>query len=216
MVPRGLFLGCLAALTVTPVASAEQPTSPHAMRDDLDSYYGQEVLTSSIIASLGAAGAGTGGYLVTRTDDFSRGLGWTLLPLGTLELVGGILYVVGVRSEIRRYGDLLATDAVAFRDVESKHIEGTRRRFLYYRLTELGLAVAGVGIGTYGFVAKRATFEGIGVGGFAVGLPFLVIDSFNNAHAARYAGEVERFVPTVGVGCAQARESLCIGLGGSF
>jgi hypothetical protein len=216
MVPRGRLLGCVAALTVTAAASAEEPTRPQAMREDLDSYYGQEVVTSSIIAGLGAAGAGTGGYLVTRKGDFSRGLGWTLLPLGSLELVGGILYVVGVESEIRRYGDLLATDPVAFREVESKHIEGTRRRFIYYRLTELGLAVAGVGVGTYGFIAKRPTFEGIGVGGFAVGLPFVVIDSFNNAHAARYAGEVERFVPTVSVGCAQARESLCIGLGGSF
>jgi hypothetical protein len=169
------------------------------MRSSLLNYYGGEEASAYVIGGVGVASVGAGAVLVTRSQDFSRGLGWPLLTLGALEVLGGAFYVVQVRSEIHRYGDQLASNPTGYRDVEATHIAGTRRRFVYYRLGELGLAVAGLAIATYGFAANRPTFEGVGVGGVAVGAPFLLIDTFNNARAGWYADRVRRFQPSIGL-----------------
>src|SRR5580692_8256962 len=86
-------------------ADPEPAVATPEMQASLLSYYGGERTSAFVVMGLGAAGMGAGAVLVTRNDDFSRGLGWPLLSLGTLEALGGIFYVVQVRSEIRRYGD---------------------------------------------------------------------------------------------------------------
>ena len=65
---------------------------------------------------------------------------------------------------------------------------------------ELALTVAGIGLGTYGFIADKDTFKGVGIGLAALGAPLLVIDTFNNASAGRYIENLERFQPSLAVG----------------
>jgi hypothetical protein len=195
-----LGLGVAILLSSSGAWADPEPTlGAPEMQANLLTYYGGERTSAFVVMGLGAAGVGAGIVLATRRDDFSRGLGWPLLSLGTLETLGGIFYVFQVHSEIRRYGAWLASDPEAYRAAETIHIAGTARRFVYYRLAELALTLAGAGIATYGFVARRPTFEGIGIGGAAVGLPFLVIDTVNNGRASWYAEQLRRFQPAIGV-----------------
>ena len=71
----------------------DAPLGRSAMDAELLRYYGQERTTAIIAASVGLAAAGAGGYLVTRRNDFDRGLGIPLLSLGVLEGIGAVFYV---------------------------------------------------------------------------------------------------------------------------
>ncbi len=55
------------------------------------------------------------------------------------------------------------------------------------------ITFAGAGVATYGFAGNRDAFKGAGIGLFAIGFPFLVIDAVNQGRASRYLDHVERF-----------------------
>jgi len=190
------------------------PLGRAGMDDELLRYYGQERTTAIIATSVGIAAAGAGGYLVTRHTDFDRGLGIPLLSLGALEGIGAIFYVFQVNSEVDHYRALLASDPTSFRSTELTHLHGTTSRFTYYRAAELALTVAGIGFGTYGFIADKETFKGLGIGLAALGAPLLVIDTFNNASAGRYIENLERFQPSLAVG--RTRDGWMLALSTNF
>ncbi len=191
-----LATSTLAAVTSAHVARADDTRVSHqAVSDDLHSYYGGESRSAYAILALGAASAYAGTILVTRNADFSRGLGWPLLTLGVLEGLGAIYYVFQVRSEVRHYESSLAQDAHGYQRDELAHMHGTRSRFVGYRLTEFALLLAGVGVATYGFVANRDAWKGAGIGISAVALPFVIIDTVNDARAKHYEETVRRFDP---------------------
>lgn len=123
-------------------------------------------------------------------------MGWPLLTLGGLETLAAIFYAVQVGGEIDHYESALAADLAVFRREELAHIQGTTSRFLFYRLAEVTLALGGAGVSTYGFIANRDVYEGIGIGVFALALPLLLIDTVNDGRATRYQDRVNRFDPS--------------------
>lgn len=174
---------------------ADAPTQ-QSITADLDGYYGGERASAYFVAVLSLLSVGAGSVLVTQSSDFERGLGWPLIGLGALEGIGAIIYAFQVGAEIRHYDTALAKDPAAYRREELAHIHGTSSRFVFYRLTELGLFLGGVGVATYGFAAHSDTWKGIGVGVASIALPFLVIDTINNGRAVRYEDHVHGFDPT--------------------
>jgi len=192
----GASLFALVAFSVPVVARAADPVPQAEIRQDMRSYYGGERAAAYIIGALSLASAGGGAVLVTRDGDFERGLGWPLLALGGLEAIAAVFYGVQVGAEIRHYEDVLGRDPAAFRREESDHIHGTTSRFVFYRVTELALALGGAGVATYGFVANRDVWKGAGIGVFALALPLLLIDTVNNGRAARYQDRVDAFEPS--------------------
>lgn len=198
-IPAGMKLLALAPLAVALTAGLaradEAPVDKRAVAADLRSYYGGEARSAYAIMALSVASVGSGTFLVTRDSDFSRGLGWPLLTLGAVEGLGAIFYAFQVGAETRRYETALARDGAAFQRDELLHMRGTTTRFVFYRLTELALTLGGAGIATYGFATDRDVWKGAGIGVTAVALPFLIIDTVNNARAARYEDSVRRFDP---------------------
>jgi hypothetical protein len=174
-----------------------KPVSQHEMSKDIDSYYDGEATSAYVILNLGLVEAGAGAVLVNEHFDFAQGLGWPLLTMGALETIGGIFYAFTVDDESSRYQALLSRDPRTFKREELAHIQGTRRHFIYYRLTELGITIAGAGIATYGFAANRDVWKGLGLGIASVGLPFLIIDTVNNGRAANYADALDHFDPAI-------------------
>jgi hypothetical protein len=136
---------------------------------------------------------------VTRREDFARGLGWSWLVFGGIELLGGLGYAIGVGREIDHFGGLLAHDPAAFRAEEHAHIHGTTSRFLYYRITEAVLFFGGAGAAIYGFAAKEDAWKGAGIGLAAASLPIVVLDTINDARAHRYEDALVRFTPSLAV-----------------
>jgi hypothetical protein len=187
-----------------------------AVDADLRGYYGGERVAAYVIGGLGAAGAGAGAYLVTRGDDLSRGLGWSWLSLGGLELLGAAFYSLQVGGEIDHYHSALVRDPAGYRAEEMDHIQGTESRFVYYRAIELGLTLAGAGMAGYGLAARRDVWIGTGLGVGSLALPLLVIDSFNDARARRYLDEVKRFQPAVGISPAATPGGWQLSLSGGF
>ncbi len=205
--------GGFAAFLLAPVCLAQVTKDDIAA--DLRSYYGGERTSAYVVAGLGAASVGAGSYLVTRKSDFARGLGWPLLTMGALEGIGAVFYAFQVGSEIDHYESLLDRDPAAYKREELEHLDGTTSRFVAYRATELGLTLAGVGLASYGFIADKDVFKGIGIGVAAVGVPFLVIDTINNARAQRYRDRVSQFSPGVSVKL-QREKDWFFSCGGSF
>jgi hypothetical protein len=204
---------CAVVLSVTLAssagASADEP-------NDLAVYYGGERVSAYVIGGVGLAAAVGGGYLVTREGDFARGLGWSWLVMGSLEAVSAAYYAVQVGGEIDHYGATLARDPAAYRAEEAGHMEGTSRRFPYYRAVELGLTLAGAGAAAYGLGAHREMLGGAGLGVASLALPLLVIDSVNDGRAKRYLESVQRFQPAMAVGPLAVGRGVEFSFGGKF
>lgn len=160
-------------------------------------YYAFERNTAYTFVGVGIVSAGAGAFLVTRSGDFARGAGWSVLSLGVLQAIGAGAYKFQVDALDERYAATLARDPAAYKREEGAHIAGTTSRFVFYRATELGLALAGIAVATYGFVKDRDLWKGIGTGVAIEAITFLTIDSFGTARAHRYQEHVERFRPEV-------------------
>jgi hypothetical protein len=182
-----------ASLFATRASADDAPVSRDQVADDIDGYYAGEARSAYGVMGLSVASVGGGAALVTRNTDFARGLGWPLLVLGALEGVGALFYSFQVSAEAHHYRDSFAANPSVFRDEEITHMRGTTQRFVFYQATELALTFAGAGVATYGFAGNRDAFKGAGIGLFAIGFPFLVIDAVNQGRASRYLDHVERF-----------------------
>ncbi len=206
-------LALVAALFITSLARgshADDVTPQEAISKDLHGYYAGERGSAYFVAALGAVAIGAGTALVTRDSDFARGLGWPLLTLGALEGIGAFIYAFQVGAEIRHYEASLDRDAAGYRREELAHIRGTSSRFVFYRLTELGLTLGGVAAASYGFAANADLWKGMGIGVVSLALPLLVLDTVNNARAGRYEDHVRAFEPNAAMADAQKHDRTAV------
>jgi hypothetical protein len=205
------FVGVLLGVGVA--AADDAPVGRAAVGDDLLTYYGSERTTGYLFAALGVASAAAGGVLVTRSQDFARGLGWSLLSLGALEVLGGGFYALQVGGEIDHYTKALASDPAAFKREEAAHIHGTTSRFVFYRIAELVVAAGGVGAAAYGFASNRDAWKGAGIGVAAEALSLFALDAYGQSRATRYEEQVRRFEPTLALSLGAGAE---LKVGGRF
>ncbi len=184
---------------------------------DLRDYYGGERTSAYAVGGLGAAAVAAGAYLATRDGDLARGLGWTWIGMGGLEALGAVVYAATVNGEIAHYESALRASPEAYRAEEADHIRGTSSRFVVYRSVELGLTLGGAALAGYGFAAGRGTWQGVGIGVASLALPFLVIDTVNDARAKRYLGDVTGGAPTVSlIGVTPTDGGAAVLVGGRF
>lgn len=192
---------CVAlAATSTDANADEPPAAPVgrvAIGDEMRGYYRSERDIAILFTGLGLASVGGGSVLATRTGDFARGLGWSMIVVGGVQLLVAVFYGLQVSQEIDHYGKALAADPGAFKIEEGQHIHGTTSRFTWYRAGELAVAAGGVGAAIYGFAANEDTWKGLGIGVAAEALAFFVIDSFGQARARAYEKKVIEFNPNV-------------------
>jgi hypothetical protein len=175
------------------------PPPTHAeIAADVRDYYEAERTIALTFLGLGAGSAGVGVVLVRRQGDWSHGIGWAMIGLGSLEAIGATFYAYQVGKEIDHYSASLASDPRGFKEEEAAHIHGTTSRFVLYRSFEAGLTLAGLGVATYGFAAKDDLWKGVGIGVAAEAFTFLALDTIGSARAHDYEDRVKRFDPKVG------------------
>jgi hypothetical protein len=189
--------------------------------DEMRGYYASEKTTAFIFVGVGSASAVGGGVLLATaphggSGDFARGLGGSLLGVGALEAAGAAFYALQVGAESAHYEETLARDPSSYKREELTHIHGTTSRFVAYRLSELGLALAGAGVATYGFVKNQDTWKGVGIGVAAEAITFFTLDSFGQARAKDYEDQVRRFEPQVGVQVGGGARPWGMSVGGLF
>lgn len=195
--------GAAALLVLSPSARADEPIDERAqssITSDVASYYRSEKTIAYTFLALGTAAAAGGTVLVaTRDEEFSRGLGWSLVTIGGLQALGSLFYAFQVDAQASQYGALAANDPTAFKREEGDHIQGTTSRFLFYRTAEAALALAGAGVAVYGFAADKDAWKGVGIGVASQAALFFVIDGFGQARAKDYERRVKSFVPNLSV-----------------
>lgn len=217
---------CVALAAMSTDAKAEEPAAAPigraAIGDEMRGYYRSERDIAILFTGLGLASVGGGSVLATRDTDFARGLGWSMIVVGGVQLLVAIFYGLEVSHEIDHYGKALAADPGAFKIEEGEHIHGTTSRFTWYRAGELAIAAGGAGAAIYGFAADEDTWKGIGIGVAAEALAFFVIDSFGQARAHRYEKKVIEFNPSVAssphpaTGAGASTTPVGLSLGGTF
>ncbi len=205
-----------ASMSHASLACADDSAANGAISDELRSYYRGERNSAYFVGGLGVAAIGGGSALVTRDGDFARGLGWSLLAIGTIDVIGAAVYTFQVAAQVDRYESLLAHDPAEYKQVEGDHIRTTTSRFVGYKLGELGLVLTGAGIATYGFAANRDAWKGAGIGVAAMALPVLVIDTINMTRAAHYRDRIRGFEPTVAVTPGVSGAPWTLAVGGKF
>jgi hypothetical protein len=211
-----LLLVLLLLTGARPVHADDSHFGRAAIADDLSSYYDSERTTGLLFGGLGIASTVAGSVLVTQSHDFERGLGWSMLSLGVLEILGGGFYALQVGGEIRHYSTALANDPGAFKLEEGAHIEGTVSRFPLYRISELLVAAAGVGVATYGFASKHEAWGGAGVGVAGEALSLFVLDAFGQARAHAYDRKIRTFDPRLAFSVGGGEHPWGLALMGRF
>jgi len=207
------IFSAVAVSAVAPRAHADDsPVGKQEVDGDMHSYYGGERASAYLVMTLGALAVGGGIALVTRETDFARGFGVPLIALGALEGMGAVVYAFQVGAEIRHYQASIDRSGDGFRTEELDHMRGTRSRFVWYLAAEIGLSIIGAGIATYGFASDQDLWKGVGLGVASIALPFVLIDSINNARAGAYEQHVRRFQPSIAVG----PDGFRIGLSGTL
>jgi len=213
------FAVALVLVLVSRQARADEPAPPVTraqVSGDLHAYYEAERDTAFAFAGIGLASAGVGANLVTRGEDFSSGLGWSLVAIGSLETLGAVFYALEVKREIGHYSSRLATDPAGFKEEERAHIHGTATRFAYYRTGELVLAALGAGTAMYGFAADQDAWKGVGLGVAGESLLFFFLDSFGQARARAYEQRLDRFDPKLAFSPGNADRPWSLSLSGRF
>jgi hypothetical protein len=194
----------------------ESPVGRSAIGGDLLDYYDSERTTGILFASLGVASAAAGSLLLTRSGGFEKGLGGSMLALGGLEMIGGTFYAFQVGSEIRHFRQALASDPAAFKIEEGAHIHGTISRFLFYRVSELVVAAAGVGLASYGFASKNPGWQGIGIGVAGEALSLFALDFLGQFRARSYERRIYRYDPAIALSIGGGDRPWGLGFLGRF
>ena len=199
MVSRAIsvILAGVALGWVAPARADETPVSRAKMRDEVRAYYDDEIRAGMVFVAFGAATAASGAVLLTRDGDFERGLGWSSLIGGSLTALGGGGYALTVLPRADHFKTLFDRDPEKFKTEEAEHIAGTDRRFVLYLSGEIAVALAGIGVATYGFVKDDDLYKGIGIGVATQGLGLFVIDLPGAIRAAEYKDRVRRFNPSL-------------------
>lgn len=192
----------LVTLLAVAVAFSLAPGSAHAdvptsMDADMRAYFGGEKAEGWVFMGSGAASIGGGVFALTRTTGFSRGLGWTTISLGAVEIFGVGIYALGLDSKIDELSGQLARDPAGYRRDELPRVEGVKSRFVAYRFTEIGILAVGAGLATYGFAKPSPTFQGVGIGLAGEAALLLVLDYFAERRAHTYADQIRAFTPSV-------------------
>jgi MFS family permease len=196
----GVLLGTTAPALAQEDAGATDgaPVTRAEIEQDLRGYYTAEKGEAFFFVAIGVISAAAGGLLVaTRSDDFSKGFGWSAVGFGAAEILGAGYYAFAVDGKLDYYGGILAKDPVEFKRAESEHIHGTTSRFVLYQLLELAVVLGGAGLAIYGFAADKPVLQGVGIAVGAQSAAVLVLDWFGGQRAKRYEERLLRFDPSM-------------------
>jgi hypothetical protein len=215
---------CLAilsgALVLALASGAAADSAPAVSRgpiaDDMTAYYRSERNTAFTFIGIGAVSAGVGTALVTTRKDFAVGLGFSMIGIGALEVLGSTFYALQVGAELDHYSELLARDPAAFKREEGGHIHGTTSRFFWYRTAELVLVIVGAGVATYGFASDKDVWKGAGIGVAGEAATFFVLDAFGASRAEDYEERVRQFDPTVAFSVGGGERPWSLSVSGRF
>jgi hypothetical protein len=173
-------------LVISVVSAAAQADERELVREAMHTYYRGEFRSGVIPFVLaGASTGGTGGVLVA-----------TLLGLGVLEVVVGVIFAVRTAPQRERLDLLLDSSPAEFVRSEREHMHRIVDRFQPILLVaEAVLTVVGAAMAGLGAKFGRPVTEGLGIGLGIHGLALFGIDWAVLDRAQAYQAVLDRWSP---------------------
>lgn len=152
----------------------------------LNQYYdaeknAQPVLISASIFLLAIAVV----FLRQRLSFFS-GMGWSILGGSLLIGLGALVYSFQVKSQKNAYAGLLRSDPINFCTQEMAHLNRMLDNFRKIIVTDLVIAVLGIGLYLLGTSQRREFMKGFGLGMMGMFLLLTLLENFNRQRGFRY------------------------------
>ena len=188
----------LATAALPSLASAQVET----MRRDMHDFFDAEVGGSwaFTLEGFAAAGAATSAFFLYEGQRADLVRGWAI-PVAVIGIVqafaGGVFLLARTPGQVADLDAQLARDPAAYRRDEIERMERIDFQFDLVKVVEIGLAIAGAGVATYGMVAGDDLWTGIGLGTISQVLVTLFLDMLAAARADTYAEQLDRFDPTL-------------------
>lgn len=180
-------------LIPTPEPIAEAPMPLDELRSDMRRYFREEKRGGAVLMGMGAPGVAIGGGLLAQGSDTLRGVGYPLLVIGALELVGGLIFYTRTNRQVAKLDAGLTGDTWATRNLELKRIRRVNLQFTLIEALELTLLVGGVAMATAGAHTRNETLTGVGLGLSLESAGLLVFDLYAGRRALRWTRSLERF-----------------------
>jgi hypothetical protein len=170
------------ALALLMAGSAAAHDLEHELRD----YYRGEKHGGLWFAGVGLATAGVGGVLVSRDNDFLRGMSYPIFAVSLIEiLAGAILYFRTERLVRGRVAELRANPA-ALLDKEGRYLKRVNFQFRLLEGVEIALMLGGLATFCGGAAADSDTWQGVGVGLAIQAAAMLALDHAAHVRSQRY------------------------------
>jgi hypothetical protein len=183
----------LSALLFAPVAAAAEPLDQPAMQRELHVHFEGEKAEGVPFMSAGLVAFAVGSFLFSRRTAIARGAAWPIVIVGVIETAAGLVVYSRTDAQVARLDAQMASDPGGLKKSELARMKRVNLEFVLLKWTELALAVAGVGLTTYGIIRDDDTFKGAGIGLAAQATVMLVLDLFAADRAARYTDALDRF-----------------------
>jgi len=190
------------------------------VRGQMWDYFSGEKSEALVFVVSGAASTTAGIALGSRADAYPRAAGITMASIGLVEVAAGVFYYLSIDKRTAQLEARLAEDPAAFRSEELARIGGVSARFVLFKLTEVALICAGVGLVAAGDIRHVGAMKGIGLGLAVEAASFLTLDLFAEERAHAYTRALRRF-PATGAFVAPALSprggapvGVIVGLGG--
>ncbi len=188
MLPRGRH----SRRPCTSRSAGVSPPSLEQMQQQMQSYFQAEKGESAFFIGFGALAIIAGIVFFTRDVPALRGASYPLVLVGLIQV--GVGLGVYLRTD-KQQADLIAqmqSDRPRFLAEELPRMETVNRNFDLYKIIEIVLLVAGIGLALYGRNA-RPLLMGVGAGLALEAAITLGLDLFAEARADRYTEMLRAF-----------------------
>lgn len=207
---RIVSTGLLIALFVLSAPARGAPPSPGGdvpresieaarVRGEMHRYFDGERAGGIWLMSAGAPAVALGTGLLFQGNDFARGLAYTELAMGAIELVGGLVFYFNTRSRVPRFERQISSHPAAFREGELARIQRVNRDMRLLESIEIALFLAGGAMTGAAALREQDLLAGIGTGIMLNSAILFIYDQFAARRALRYTEALLRFQVNVSV-----------------
>jgi hypothetical protein len=172
---------------------AQAPSPVESMRGDMRRYFAGETAEAWAFGGLGVLSVGAGGGLLLGGRDVTRGASVPLFAVGVIQLALAIGLWVRTPPQVAGFEAQLTAAPQAWREEETKRMEGVMRGFAIYKAAEVGLFFGGLALSGAGGVSQSDFALGAGFALAAEALVMLILDFYAEGRGRLYQAALSGF-----------------------
>jgi hypothetical protein len=175
------------------VAGSARGDETLRLEQSLRDYYRGEKHEGIWFAGVGLVAAGLGGVLVSRDNDFARGMSYPLFAVSLIEVLAGAIIYFRTDRQVRGLVEELRVRPAALHDKEVRHIRRVNFQFRLLEGIEIALLLGGVVTFCGGAAGDSQTWQGVGIGLAVQAAAMLALDHSAHLRSQKYAVSLRGF-----------------------